>query len=171
VLSSSPRSSSQVKFYKGFDSHTKFYLTFELVTGSDLFNCVLARGRFTEHNVAAIIHSVLGALDYLHHHGIVHRDLKCTFSLSKYWIVMGGSTNSKSMFKAADRLAGAHLCVVASSLVLNLLMDPSATMQNTTPMKLRLKCMSHLHLILLCSILPLSVQAMSHVHAVGAFLD
>ena len=34
-------------------------------------------------------------------------------------------------------------------------------------MKLRLKCTSRLHLILLCSVLPLSVQAMSHPRCVG----
>ena len=54
---SSPSSSSQVKFYQCFESRTDLS-----------FDRVLARGN-TEHD----------AVDYLHRHGIVHRDLKCAF--------------------------------------------------------------------------------------------
>jgi len=75
LLSSPPNSSSQVKFEQGFKSRTNF--SFEFATGGGLFDCVLAKGKFTEHDVVTVICSVL--VDYLHHRGVVHRDLKYTF--------------------------------------------------------------------------------------------
>ena len=57
VLSSSPMSSFQVKFYE--DSKSRI-------------DHVLAMGTLTEHNAVTVIRSVLGVVDYLHHHGIVH---------------------------------------------------------------------------------------------------
>ena len=58
--SSSPRST----FHEDFESR---------------IDHVLGKGNFTEHDAASVTYSVLNAVDYLHHHGIVHQDLNCAF--------------------------------------------------------------------------------------------
>ena len=64
ALSSSPRSSFQVEFHEDFESR---------------IDRVLAKGNFTENDAASVTYSVLDAVDYLHHRGIVQQDLECAF--------------------------------------------------------------------------------------------
>ncbi|KAJ3124446.1 hypothetical protein HK098_001120 [Nowakowskiella sp. JEL0407] len=54
----------------------KIYLVMELVTGGELFDDIVSRGKYTELDAAKIVHKILLAIDYLHSKGIVHRDLK-----------------------------------------------------------------------------------------------
>ena len=46
------------------------------VTGGELFDEIVNRGKYTEVDAAKIVHKILCAVDYLHGMGIAHRDLK-----------------------------------------------------------------------------------------------
>ena len=62
------------KFIHYFDLLSSFNL--KRVTGGELFDEIVGRGKYDEADASRIIHKILGAVVYLHDLGIAHRDLK-----------------------------------------------------------------------------------------------
>eukprot|EP01126_Amoeba_proteus_P007730 TRINITY_DN1277_c0_g2_i3.p1 TRINITY_DN1277_c0_g2~~TRINITY_DN1277_c0_g2_i3.p1 ORF type:complete len:202 (+),score=37.80 TRINITY_DN1277_c0_g2_i3:187-792(+) len=59
-----------------YDEPNRIYLVMELVTGGELFDQIVSRGTYGEHDAANIVHQILSAVEYMHGNGIAHRDLK-----------------------------------------------------------------------------------------------
>jgi len=60
-----------------FDNDDYFYMVLEYVTGGELFDQIVRRGRYSEKDAANVIKEITEAVKYLHEeHGIAHRDLK-----------------------------------------------------------------------------------------------
>jgi calcium/calmodulin-dependent protein kinase I len=65
-----------VKLLDWFESREKYYIVFELAKGGELFKHLRERGPYPEHDAAKLVRVILDAVDYMHKHHVVHRDLK-----------------------------------------------------------------------------------------------
>lgn len=62
--------------YEFFEDDKRYYLVTEICKGGELFDEVLARGKFSERDAAVLVKQVLSCVNYCHKNNIVHRDLK-----------------------------------------------------------------------------------------------
>ena len=65
-----------VKMFEFFEDDKRYYIVQEICKGGELFDEILARGKFTERDAALLIKQVLSCVNYCHQNNIVHRDLK-----------------------------------------------------------------------------------------------
>lgn len=67
---------SIIKFYETYRDATYFHIVMEYCEGGELYEALMANGKFPEEDVAKIIKQILAALKHLHDKNIAHRDLK-----------------------------------------------------------------------------------------------
>lgn len=61
---------------KVFQVGSKFYLVFPLCTGGELYEAIVQRGHFSEHEAAKVFRDIISALDALRGQNILHLDIK-----------------------------------------------------------------------------------------------
>jgi serine/threonine protein kinase len=65
-----------IRMRGAYEDETRIYIVTDLLTDGDLLNYVVANGKVSEEHSAHYIRSLLMALEYLHLHNLVHRDVK-----------------------------------------------------------------------------------------------
>jgi len=65
-----------VKLYETFEDQKYYYMVTELLSGGELFDEIIARGKFTEADAANVMQQVIGSINYCHNNKVAHRDLK-----------------------------------------------------------------------------------------------
>ncbi|XP_029112912.1 calcium/calmodulin-dependent protein kinase type II subunit beta-like isoform X9 [Scleropages formosus] len=65
-----------VRLHDSISEEGFHYLLFDLVTGGELFEDIVAREYYSEADASHCIHQILDSVSYIHQHDIVHRDLK-----------------------------------------------------------------------------------------------
>jgi calcium/calmodulin-dependent protein kinase (CaM kinase) II len=59
-----------------FQDVDKEYLVFDLITGGELFDDIVAREFYSEKDASFCIQQIIEALQHCHKFGIIHRDVK-----------------------------------------------------------------------------------------------
>ncbi|XP_052069980.1 calcium/calmodulin-dependent protein kinase type II delta chain-like isoform X1 [Mytilus californianus] len=65
-----------VRLHDSIQDEGCHYLVFDLVTGGELFEDIVAREFYSEADASHCMQQILESVNYCHEHGIVHRDLK-----------------------------------------------------------------------------------------------
>mmetsp|Transcript_56819 Transcript_56819/g.133447 ORF Transcript_56819/g.133447 Transcript_56819/m.133447 type:complete len:548 (+) Transcript_56819:165-1808(+) len=65
-----------IRLVDAYESSDRLSLVMELMAGGELYDRVRERKRFSEGDAAVAVYQMLLAVNYLHHEGIAHRDLK-----------------------------------------------------------------------------------------------
>ncbi|XP_071865275.1 calcium/calmodulin-dependent protein kinase II isoform X12 [Bombus fervidus] len=65
-----------VRLHDSIQEENHHYLVFDLVTGGELFEDIVAREFYSEADASHCIQQILESVHHCHHNGVVHRDLK-----------------------------------------------------------------------------------------------
>ena len=65
-----------LRLYEVFEDKKYIYLVTEYCQGGELFDEIIARGKFNEQDAAVVIKQLLSAISYCHSKKVCHRDLK-----------------------------------------------------------------------------------------------
>jgi len=65
-----------VRLHESIQEESYHYLVFDLVTGGELFEDIVAREFYSEADASHCIQQILESVNHCHHNNVVHRDLK-----------------------------------------------------------------------------------------------
>eukprot|EP01138_Halocafeteria_seosinensis_P000460 gb/GECG01000474.1/.p1 GENE.gb/GECG01000474.1/~~gb/GECG01000474.1/.p1 ORF type:complete len:709 (+),score=87.39 gb/GECG01000474.1/:1-2127(+) len=65
-----------IKLYEVIDTPSDIFVVMEFVSGGELFDYIVSRGKLSEAEARHFFQQIVAAIDYCHYHGVVHRDLK-----------------------------------------------------------------------------------------------
>jgi calcium-dependent protein kinase len=65
-----------LKMYEFFEDEKRYYIVTDICKGGELFDEIVARGKFSERDASLLMKQVLSCINYCHQNKIVHRDLK-----------------------------------------------------------------------------------------------
>ncbi|CAK94607.1 unnamed protein product (macronuclear) [Paramecium tetraurelia] len=63
-------------FDTGFQSESQAFVVMELIHGKEMFEVISEAGHYSEDDAKELFKQLLSAIEYMHRHGICHRDLK-----------------------------------------------------------------------------------------------
>jgi calcium-dependent protein kinase len=76
IMASLPDHPALVRLRAAYEDAEAVHLVMELCDGGELFDRIVARGRYTERAAAAAARTVAEVVRACHAHGVMHRDLK-----------------------------------------------------------------------------------------------
>ena len=65
-----------IRLYEVIDTPTDIFVIMEFVSGGELFDYIVSRGRLPPDEARHFFHQIISSIEYCHYHKIVHRDLK-----------------------------------------------------------------------------------------------
>jgi 5'-AMP-activated protein kinase catalytic alpha subunit len=65
-----------IRLYEVIDTPTDIFVVMEYVSGGELFDYIVSRGRLPPDEARHFFHQIISGIEYCHYHKIVHRDLK-----------------------------------------------------------------------------------------------
>lgn len=74
-----------IQLMEVIDTPDTLYLIIEYAGGGELFDAIVNKGQYSENDAAKIVKQILEAIQFVHDHGIAHRDLK-VFNIKIYSI-------------------------------------------------------------------------------------
>ncbi|KAG0422247.1 hypothetical protein HPB47_001907 [Ixodes persulcatus] len=65
-----------IRLYEVIETLSRVHLAMEFAQGGELFEKVTSDGRYSEEDARLVFAQIASALEHMHHHNIIHRDLK-----------------------------------------------------------------------------------------------
>lgn len=65
-----------IRLYEVIDTPSDIFVVMEYVSGGELFDYIVSRGRLPADEARSLFHQIVSSIEYCHFHKIVHRDLK-----------------------------------------------------------------------------------------------